>query len=224
MSQKSPEKEYRCRLTSVTADADTVVLGKRQRILAFCESFLPPSPSPPSFRSGSRKAGNNGKSCNTAKVFDVLSWSWSSMEPCKPGARCITLDKLYVAEQNLYEEVKADGDVGNDVQISSSAEPYFTALLSEYVRTLYRWIQLTDCLVDDPQQNRCPSTVRRLWREANILTLNNLKTSLPNVFQALVGFSRASAQAFEAIHGYSRSEIPRTASEIFKLNLTELRN
>lgn len=56
------------------------------------------------------------------------------------------------------------------------------------------------------------------------MTLNNLKTSLPNVFQALVGFSRASAQAFEAIHGYSRSEIPRTASEIFKLNLTELRN
>lgn len=40
MSQKSPEKEYRCRLTSVTADADTVVLGKRQRILAFCESFV----------------------------------------------------------------------------------------------------------------------------------------------------------------------------------------
>ncbi|EOX96958.1 Uncharacterized protein TCM_006084 [Theobroma cacao] len=173
--------------------------------------WLPPSPSPPSFRPGSRKAGNNGKSCNTAKVFDVLSWSWSSMEPCKPGARCITLDKLYVAEQKLYEEVK------NHISQQSND---LTDILSMDVTTESNCEATTQL----ETENRCPSTVRRLWREANILTLNNLKTSLPNVFQALVGFSRASAQAFEAIHGYSRSEIPRTASEIFKLNLTELRN
>ena len=61
-----------------------------------------------------------GKRSNSAKVFSALSWSWSSKslqfardavqcgssEPCKPGAHCITLDKLYVAEKKLYKEVK----------------------------------------------------------------------------------------------------------------------
>ncbi|KAK9267175.1 hypothetical protein L1049_009595 [Liquidambar formosana] len=177
----------------------------------------------------------------------------------------------------------------------------------EYVRTLCRWIQLTECLVDDCQQNGCSSVVRALCEEWQLaldrlpakvaseaikgllssihnivlqqeeehnlqkksdklerrlkkelyslaemekklegisaagdahplspkhplsvkrakiealkkrvesekakylnsvqvtwaMTLNNLKTSLPNVFQALMGFSSACAQAFEAIH------------------------
>ncbi|XVE94230.1 hypothetical protein REPUB_Repub01dG0263900 [Reevesia pubescens] len=65
---------------------------------------------------------NKKKRSNSAKVFSALSWSWSSKSfqfvrdavqcgpsgPCKPGAHCITLDKLYVAEQKLYKEVKEE--------------------------------------------------------------------------------------------------------------------
>ncbi|KAG4162464.1 hypothetical protein ERO13_D01G116500v2 [Gossypium hirsutum] len=65
---------------------------------------------------------NKRKRSNSAKVFSVLSWSWSSKslqlardafqcrysEPCNPGAHCITLDKLYVAEQKLYKQVKEE--------------------------------------------------------------------------------------------------------------------
>ncbi|EOX96960.1 Uncharacterized protein TCM_006086 isoform 1 [Theobroma cacao] len=392
---------------------------------------------------------NKRKRSNSAKVFSALSWSWSSkslqfardavecgsIEPCKPGGHCVTLDKLYVAEQKLYKEVKEEEiaklelerklmllqrqDENHDwtktEKIRSSVEnletdisrlqqsisttcssilelidkelhPQLVALTSglmemwgmmykshqvqnhisqqlnhltdnlsvdltteshrqataqletevsfwyhsfcklvksqqEYVRTLCRWIQLTDCLVGDHQQNHCSTTVRRLCEEwqrgfdklpdkvaseaiksfllaiqsiiqqqveehnqqkksdklerrlekelmsltemekkvegsvaasdvnstlspkhplllkraktealkkrvdmekgkhlnsvhvCKTMTLNNLKTSLPNVFQALMGFSKASAQAFEAIHGLPQPEIPCNASE-----------
>ncbi|KAE8698846.1 putative Root phototropism protein [Hibiscus syriacus] len=60
----------------------------------------------------------------------ALSWSWSSKslllarddfqrgsgEPCKPGAHCITLGKLYAAEQMLYKEVKVKSG-GRNYQI-----------------------------------------------------------------------------------------------------------
>ncbi|OMO92323.1 hypothetical protein COLO4_17677 [Corchorus olitorius] len=392
---------------------------------------------------------NKRKRSNSAKVFSALSWSWSSkslqfardavesgsIEPCKPGAHCITLDKLYAAEQKLYKEVKEEEmtklelerklmllqkqDENHDwtktEKIRSSVEnleadirrlqhsisttcssilelideelyPQLVALTSglmemwkkmykshqvqnhisqqlnhlsddlsmdlttvshrhataqletevsfwfhsfcqlvksqqDYVRTLCRWIQLTDCLVDDQQQNRCSSAARKLCEEwqrgfdklpdklaseaiksfllaiqsiirqqaeehnqqkksdklekrlqkeitslsemekkvegnaaasdgnstlspkhplslkraktealkkrvemekgkhlnsvqvCKTMTLSNLKTSLPNVFQALMQFSRASAQAFEAINGHGRPEIPCNASE-----------
>ncbi|KAF5736368.1 hypothetical protein HS088_TW14G00510 [Tripterygium wilfordii] len=39
------------------------------------------------------------------------------------------------------------------------------------------------------------------------MILNNLKTSLPNVFQALMSFSNASFQAFEAIHSHTKLTI-----------------
>ncbi|KAA3466668.1 DUF632 domain-containing protein/DUF630 domain-containing protein [Gossypium australe] len=65
---------------------------------------------------------NKRKRSNSAKVFSALSWSWSSKslqlardafqcrysKPCNPGAHCITLDKLYFAEQKLYKEVKEE--------------------------------------------------------------------------------------------------------------------
>ncbi|KAG8652163.1 protein ALTERED PHOSPHATE STARVATION RESPONSE 1 [Manihot esculenta] len=66
---------------------------------------------------------NKRKRSNSAKVFSALSWSWSSKslqfakyatevynpsESCKPGAHCVTLDKLYAAEQTLYTEVKEE--------------------------------------------------------------------------------------------------------------------
>ncbi|XWS62383.1 hypothetical protein CRYUN_Cryun06bG0006200 [Craigia yunnanensis] len=392
---------------------------------------------------------NKRKRSNSAKVFSALSWSWSSKslqfardavqcgssEPCKPGAHCITLDKLYVAEQKLYKEVKKEEmnklelerklillqkqDENHDwtktEKIRSSVEsletdirnlqdsisttcssivelideelyPQLVALTSglmemwkmmykshqvqnhisqqlnhltdnlsmdltteshrqataqletevsfwyhsfckliksqqEYLRTLCRWIQLTHCLVDNHQRNRCSSAVRRLCEEWQLgfeklpdkvaseaiksfllaiqsiirqqaeehyqqkrsdklekrlqeelislngmekkvegsiaaldvnstlspkhplslkraktealkkrvqmekgkhlnsvqvcktMTLNNLKTSLPNVFQALMGFSKSSTQAFEAIHVHARPEIPCNASE-----------
>ncbi|MBA0848969.1 hypothetical protein Goshw_009317 [Gossypium schwendimanii] len=387
---------------------------------------------------------NKRKRSNSAKVFSVLSWSWSSKslqlardafqcrysEPCNPGAHCITLDKLYVAEQKLYKEVKEEEvtklelekklmllqkqdenrDWTKTQKIKSSVEnlendmtrlqhsistacssilelideelyPQLVALTSglmemwkmmykshqfqnhiskqlnhltdnlsmdlttesrlqataqletevsfwyysfcrliksqqEYLRTLCQWIQLTDCLVSNQQQSRCSSAVRRLceeWHlgfeklpdkaasetiksfllaiqsiiqqqaeehnqkkkseklqkrlqkelisltemekkvEGSVLTLdmnstlspkhplslkraktealkkrvdvekgkhlnsvqlsktmilNNLKTSLPNVFQALMGFSKACVEVFEAIHGNSQPEIP----------------
>ncbi|BAT79942.1 hypothetical protein LR48_Vigan721s000400 [Vigna angularis] len=63
---------------------------------------------------------------NSAKVFSVLSWSRHSKsppstkdcaefsghsEPCKPGAHCATLKKLYAAEKKLFEAVKEEGIV-----------------------------------------------------------------------------------------------------------------
>lgn len=61
-----------------------------------------------------------GKRSSSAKVFSALSWSWSSkglqlgkdvttsgaVEPCKPGAHCSTLEKLYTAEKKLYQLVR----------------------------------------------------------------------------------------------------------------------
>lgn len=62
-----------------------------------------------------------GKRCNSAKVFSALSWNRSARalqysrdavessdpsEPCRPGAHCITLRKLYEAEKKLYKEIK----------------------------------------------------------------------------------------------------------------------
>lgn len=38
-------------------------------------------------------------------------------------------------------------------------------------------------------------------RKSRAMTLNNLQTSLPNVFQALVGFSSVCVQALEGITG-----------------------
>ncbi|KAB2096840.1 hypothetical protein ES319_A01G131600v1 [Gossypium barbadense] len=338
---------------------------------------------------------NKRNRSNSAKVFSALSWSWSSKslllardafqcrysKPCNPGAHCITLDKLYVAEQKLYKEVKnllmhtseeevtklelekklmllqkqdENHDWTKTQKIKSSVEnlendmtrlqhsistacssilelideelyPQLVALTSgfcrliksqqEYLRTLCQWIQLTDCLVSNQQQSHCSSAVRRLceeWHlgfeklpdkvasetiksfllaiqsiiqqqavehnqkrkyeklqkrlqkelisltemekkvEGSVLTLDmnstlspkhplslkraktealkkrvdvekgkhlnsvqlsktmilsNLKTSLPNVFQALMGFSKACVEVFEAIHGNSQPEI-----------------
>ncbi|KAG6419376.1 hypothetical protein SASPL_121596 [Salvia splendens] len=63
------------------------------------------------------------KRSNSAKVFSALNWSWSSKslqstretgymfgsgEPCKPGAHCVTLEKLYSEEQKLYKDVKEE--------------------------------------------------------------------------------------------------------------------
>ncbi|XWS55356.1 hypothetical protein CRYUN_Cryun10bG0167600 [Craigia yunnanensis] len=312
---------------------------------------------------------NKRKRSNSAKFFSALSWGWSSKsiqferddiqcgssEPCKPGAHCITLDKLYVAEQKLYKEVKEEEitklelerkllllqkqDENHDwtktektrsivenletdirrlqhsiiqfpseivrkpsVVFNGKIESWFISMYrmsffkliksqQEYVRTLCRWIQLTDCLVDYHQQNRCSSAVRRLCKEWRLgfeklpdtvaseatksfllaihsiirqqvdrsiaasdvnstmspkhpllvkraktealkkrvdmekgkhlnsvlvrktMILNNLKTSLPNVFQALMRFTKASAQAFEAIHDHAHPEIPCNESE-----------
>jgi len=62
-----------------------------------------------------------GKRTNSARVFSVLSWSRhtksstftkddaefsSPSEPCRPGAHCATLKKLYAAEKKLYKAVK----------------------------------------------------------------------------------------------------------------------
>ncbi|CAN6807456.1 unnamed protein product [Brassica oleracea] len=60
------------------------------------------------------------KRSSSAKVFSALSWSWSSkslqmgkdattsgtVEPCRPGAHCSTLEKLYTAEKKLYQLVR----------------------------------------------------------------------------------------------------------------------
>ncbi|PRQ29596.1 hypothetical protein RchiOBHm_Chr5g0015541 [Rosa chinensis] len=66
---------------------------------------------------------NKRKRCNSAKVFSALSWSRSARalqysrdavessgpsEPCRPGAHCITLRKLYEAENKLYKEIKEE--------------------------------------------------------------------------------------------------------------------
>ncbi|GMY38049.1 nitrate regulatory gene2 protein [Fagus crenata] len=66
---------------------------------------------------------DENKRKNSAKVFSALSWNWSSKslqvtkeavelsgssEPCRVGAHCITLKKLYAAEQKLYKEMKEE--------------------------------------------------------------------------------------------------------------------
>ncbi|KAK7281419.1 hypothetical protein RIF29_09402 [Crotalaria pallida] len=65
----------------------------------------------------------NRKGGSSAKVFSVLSWSRSKTpqctkdaaefsghgEPCRPGAHCATLKKLYDAEKKLFKSVKEEG-------------------------------------------------------------------------------------------------------------------
>ncbi|KAK6932094.1 protein of unknown function DUF632 [Dillenia turbinata] len=66
---------------------------------------------------------NKRKRSNSAKMFNALSWTWSSKslpfarhivelcgpaEPCRPGAHCITIEKRYAQEQRLYKEVKEE--------------------------------------------------------------------------------------------------------------------
>ncbi|KAE9608228.1 hypothetical protein Lal_00003511 [Lupinus albus] len=65
---------------------------------------------------------HNRKGGNSAKVFSVLSWSRSKSpqftrdaaecsapgEPCRPGAHCATLKKLYEAEKKLFKAVKEE--------------------------------------------------------------------------------------------------------------------
>ncbi|XP_059666060.1 protein ALTERED PHOSPHATE STARVATION RESPONSE 1 [Cornus florida] len=66
---------------------------------------------------------NKRKRYNSSKVFSALAWSWSSksyqltrdalelyghIEPCTPGAHCITLAKLYAEEQKLYKQLKEE--------------------------------------------------------------------------------------------------------------------
>ncbi|KAE8724796.1 auxin-induced protein 5NG4-like [Hibiscus syriacus] len=46
-------------------------------------------------------------------------------------------------------------------------------------------------------------------QESKAMILNGLKTILPNVFQALMGFSKTCVQAFEAIHSRSQPEEPQ---------------
>lgn len=63
------------------------------------------------------------KGNNSARILSSLSWSWSSrsmhltrdtvdsgspFEPCKSGAHCITLEKLYDEEEILYKAVKEE--------------------------------------------------------------------------------------------------------------------
>ncbi|XP_061344015.1 protein ALTERED PHOSPHATE STARVATION RESPONSE 1 [Gastrolobium bilobum] len=67
---------------------------------------------------------HNRKRGNSSKVFSVLSRSWyskshqftkedaelsSPSEPCKPGAHCATLKKLYAAEKKLFKALKEEG-------------------------------------------------------------------------------------------------------------------
>lgn len=64
---------------------------------------------------------SNRRSSNSAKVLNALAWSWSSRslqytrtatdffspsEPCRPGAHCVTLEKLYAQELKLYKDIK----------------------------------------------------------------------------------------------------------------------
>ncbi|ESW10524.1 hypothetical protein PHAVU_009G217000 [Phaseolus vulgaris] len=78
---------------------------------------------------------HDSKRGNSAKVFSVLSWSRHSKsppstkdcaefsghsEPCKPGAHCATLKKLYVAEKKLFKAVKEEGIVALEFDRKSS--------------------------------------------------------------------------------------------------------
>ncbi|XP_075502896.1 protein ALTERED PHOSPHATE STARVATION RESPONSE 1-like [Primulina tabacum] len=66
---------------------------------------------------------NKRKRSNSTRVFRALTWSWSLKslqssreaelfsepnEPCKPGAHCTTLQKLYSEEQKLHKDVKEE--------------------------------------------------------------------------------------------------------------------
>ncbi|KAI4297493.1 hypothetical protein L6164_037382 [Bauhinia variegata] len=232
---------------------------------------------------------------NSAKVFSVLSWTRNfkstqftrdvaefsgPSDPCKPGAHCLTLKKLYAAEKKLLKELKEeeitkleyqrrssllqrlDDENADSIKIEKTRScvesletevirlqqsisettslilalideelyPQLDALTSglsqmwrtmhdchqaqtrickqlsylndnqstthnseyrlqttieletevtywynsfcklvksqqEYVRTLCKWIQLTNCLKDDHEQSGCSSTVRRINHE-----------------------------------------------------------
>ncbi|CAK8534560.1 unnamed protein product [Lathyrus sativus] len=78
----------------------------------------------------------HSKRTNSARVFSVLSWSRhtksptftkddadfsSPSEPCRPGAHCATLKKLYAAEKKLYKAVKEEGFTKLEFERKSSS-------------------------------------------------------------------------------------------------------
>ncbi|KAJ0017779.1 hypothetical protein Pint_11108 [Pistacia integerrima] len=92
---------------------------------------------------------NKRKRSNSPKVFSSLSWSWSSKslqfaqgafgmcgssEPCGPGAHCITLSKLYAAEQRLYKDVKEE-------EITKLEHEKKSMLLQKQEDENYNWIK-----------------------------------------------------------------------------------
>ncbi|KAL0398275.1 UNVERIFIED_CONTAM: Nitrate regulatoryprotein [Sesamum radiatum] len=154
---------------------------------------------------------NKRKRSSSAKVFSALTWSWSSKslqssremgdfsgsgEPCKPGAHCFTLQKLYLEEQKLYKDVKnhiaqqlshltdqqqnpeptteshqqAAGQLQTEVTSWHHSFSKLVKFQREYVRSLCKWTELTACLEDiDSTQSSNSSTVHAIlekWQEA----------------------------------------------------------
>ncbi|XP_071722473.1 protein ALTERED PHOSPHATE STARVATION RESPONSE 1 [Rutidosis leptorrhynchoides] len=77
---------------------------------------------------------NKRKRNNSTKVFSALSWTWASKslqlsrdpaelsgsnEPCKPGGHCITIGKLYAAEQRLYKTLREEKGVSIEFEKKS---------------------------------------------------------------------------------------------------------
>ncbi|KAI5671055.1 hypothetical protein M9H77_11419 [Catharanthus roseus] len=92
---------------------------------------------------------NKSRKSNSAKVFSALTWNWSSKslhsskdigglyspsEPCQPGAHCMTLEKLYTAEQKLYKEVKEE-------EIAKSEHQRRSLMLQKLVEEDHDWVK-----------------------------------------------------------------------------------
>ncbi|CAH9091373.1 unnamed protein product [Cuscuta epithymum] len=70
---------------------------------------------------------NKGKRSRSSKALPVGrdSAQCGSNEPCKPGAHCVTLDKLYVAEQNHFKDLELERKLaGLQNQDENSLETY----------------------------------------------------------------------------------------------------
>ncbi|XP_010519079.1 PREDICTED: uncharacterized protein LOC104798610 [Tarenaya hassleriana] len=118
-SEKMTASERRIRRTleGIIRELDDYFLkasGCEKEIAVIIDIATMDATGPPRYKEIKRKRSNS------PKVFSSLSWSWSSkslqlsrdamescpVEPCRPGAHCRTLEKLYAAEKKLYEHVR----------------------------------------------------------------------------------------------------------------------
>ncbi|KAI8000287.1 Nitrate regulatory gene2 protein [Camellia lanceoleosa] len=145
---------------------------------------------------------NNERRGSSAKVFNALTWSWSSKslqctrsaaefcgpsEPCRPGAHCITLEKLYAQEQRLYKDVK-------DKEITKLEHEKKSSLLQKQQDEDHDWtkIEKTRFIVESLQSDiiHLEESISRSCSSISELIVEELHPQLISIISGLMSMWR----------------------------------
>ncbi|EPS73604.1 hypothetical protein M569_01157, partial [Genlisea aurea] len=155
---------------------------------------------------------NKRKRSNSAKVFSALSWSWSfrslqstretgdlsgACEPCKPGAHCLTLQKLYSEEQKLYKNIKeeevAKMDYARKTSILQRQEAESETVKAEKTRAA---VETLEAYILSLQESigRCCSNILMLMNEELHPQLIALASGMMHMWQTMLKCHQAQSQ------------------------------